>query len=68
MLSAIIEIGPNLAESLAVIVGMVIVVVQTLRNGREMRPNGGSSLRDAIDRIERELADIRNASDQTPHE
>jgi hypothetical protein len=62
------DVGPNLVTIVLAIVGLGTLYVQNRRNNKvaveankvaveatkELKPNGGSSVRDAIDRIERQ--------------
>jgi hypothetical protein len=45
------DVGPNVVLVVSAIIDAV-VLVYVGKTRREMRPNGGSSLRDAVDRIE----------------
>lgn len=51
MNAATIEIGPNVVAALALICSALTAYLQQ-KTRRELKPNGGTSLRDAVDRIE----------------
>jgi hypothetical protein len=68
MLATEIDIGPNLlAVALASIAaaGNIVTLILQARTRKEMKPNGGSSMRDAVDRIEAAVA-RRRAADKEP--
>lgn len=59
MLSATIEVGPNaVALGLAILafLNTVFLAWKSSKQAKELKPNGGSSLRDAVDRIEQHTA------------
>lgn len=58
MIAVTIEIGDNLASTLATIVTAVVLIAQQIRTRRELKPNGGASLRDAVDRIDHQVAEL----------
>lgn len=62
ILAGSLEIGPNLLAAIGLLAGAAATIVQasraaaiSKRNERQLQPNGGSSVRDAIDRIEATL-------------
>lgn len=46
-----VEVGPNVVAALALIVSGVTAYLQQ-KTRKELKPNGGTSMRDAVDRIE----------------
>lgn len=63
-----IEIGPNIVASVALICSAVTVYLQQ-KTRKELKPNAGASMRDAVDRIERhtgQLAAVNPAIAETP--
>ena len=56
---AVIDIALNSPEIWnAIFIGIagVVIALKTGKLSKELRPNGGTSLRDAVDRIERRLS------------
>lgn len=53
MLSVSIDIGANLLSLLSPVAVGVVVWLNGRTTRKELKPNGGSSMRDAVDRIER---------------
>lgn len=59
MYAATVEVGPNLVAVILALIAFATTVVNTIlanKQRKEMKPNGGSSLRDAVDRIEQHTA------------
>ncbi len=76
------DIGPGVALLLTPLIGVIVLIVQnhfTKKQtkvtadsaevaARELKPNGGASLRDAIDRIEVVVTDLANRVGTLEHE
>ena len=60
MSAATFDVGPNLVAILAPLASAAAAWIGTRKVRREMGNNGGSTLRDAVDRIERRLTGIED--------
>ncbi len=57
-MSAVIDIAlntPELWNALFIGLAALVVALKTGKLSKELKPNGGASLRDAVDRIEKRL-------------
>lgn len=54
-IGATIDLGPGLVALLTPVAAAIATYVANRHVRREVKPNGGSSMRDAVDRIERRL-------------
>lgn len=68
MTAAQLEIGNNLLILLMALIPAVpatIAAVVSMRHGRELKPNGGSSMNDKIDKVYRTVVATDRADDGT---
>ncbi len=77
-----IDLGPGVVALLAPLVGVGVLIVQNHftkkqtkvtatkaeESANELKPNGGASLRDAVDRIEAIVTDLANRVGTLEHE
>lgn len=61
MIGATIEVGSNVLALLAPLVAVLVAIAQNYRTNSQLKPNGGSTLRDAIDRTEKAVAGITSS-------
>jgi len=52
LLANSIDIGPNLLQAIIAVIGFVTLIARQEKVNRTLKPNGGSSIYDAIKRIE----------------
>lgn len=52
MLAGTFDFGPGVISVVVAICGVVTLWIQQRKANKELKPNGGSSMRDAVDRIE----------------
>jgi hypothetical protein len=62
VIGAIIEIGTNLNTLLVPVMAAVVVWMQSKSN-KQFKPNGGATMRDAINRIEETVAKVAHRID-----
>lgn len=53
------DLAPFVAVSVALLGGLIWIIKAQISMSKQFTPNGGSSLRDSIDRLERVLAETR---------
>lgn len=74
MFASTFDFGPGVISVVTVVAGVVTLFIQQRKANKELKPNGGSSMRDAVDRIEQnqvefqgELAKIHDRLDGLEH-
>lgn len=58
------DLVPLVAIAVALLGGIVWLIRAQNAISREFRPNGGSSMKDAVNRIEKDIRDVRYRVDQ----
>jgi hypothetical protein len=58
------DLVPIILIGTSVLAGIIWLIRAQLAMQREFRPNGGSSMRDAMNRIEKDVRDVRYRMDK----
>jgi hypothetical protein len=58
------DLVPIIVIGTSVLAGVIWLIRAQLAMQREFRPNGGSSMRDAMNRIEKDVRDVRCRMDK----
>jgi hypothetical protein len=58
------DLVPIILIGSAILAGLLWLIRAQLAMQREFRPNGGSSMRDAMNRIEKDVRDVRYRMDK----
>ncbi len=58
------DLVPIILIGSAILTGLLWLIKAQLSMQKEFRPNGGSSMRDAMNRIEKDVRDVRYRMDQ----